>query len=346
MIRFHENGKQAMEQAIIGAGSGIICTPYYTERGLQLLDPFFDRAEKVEFWTRFSPLDWRAGVADMSALRKRVQSVLDRQKIIEIRVSDDLHAKIYSFSNNKVILGFANLTWPAMTKNIEVICELTEDDVDGFLCFLSNFRSRLIPVSADVFSDYVDIASDAISKPFDGPVEEDGDMNAAIDLAEETLRSSFLSASPSIPSVSIPEIEAFFEYCNREKTDVSREISTRLKGKYNLQGHVKHCYYGAVQFLAEHPQFVVEVAATHSRSLYDFKNPSIRTQWRDFLRKHADEINNEHKFSFHTLRVYIPESLGGLCTGGGGGSGTLKRVLPVVARMLKGQEINSYGRIS
>jgi len=27
--------------------------------------------------------------------------------------------------------------------------------------------------------------------------------------------------------------------------------------------------------------------------------------------------------------------LGGICSGGGGGSGTLKRILPVVARMLQ-----------
>jgi len=46
-------------------------------------------------------------------------------------------------------------------------------------------------------------------------------------------------------------------------------------------------------------------------------------------------IEKERGFSFRTLRVYLPPNLGGICTGGGGGSSTLKRVLPVVARMLK-----------
>src|SRR3972149_11832594 len=141
MIRFYEKGIDVIKKSFARAAKGIICTPYYTERGLQLLDPFFDAADEVEFWTRFSPLDWRAGVADMVALKRRVQSVTERNKKFNIHVSDDLHAKIYSFSNNKVIIGSANLTWPAMTTNIEIICELTKADATSFLPFLSNFRS-------------------------------------------------------------------------------------------------------------------------------------------------------------------------------------------------------------
>ena len=122
MICFHDKGIELIKQASKDSTEGLICTPYYSERGLQILDPFFEIAEKVEFWTRFSPLDWKAGVADMAALNKRIQSFLDKEKEFEIRVSDDLHAKIYNFSNDSVIIGSANLTWPAMTSNIEIVC--------------------------------------------------------------------------------------------------------------------------------------------------------------------------------------------------------------------------------
>jgi hypothetical protein len=271
----------------------------------------------------------------MAALKRRVQSVMDRQKKFELHVSDDLHAKIYSFSNNKVIIGSANLTWPAMTTNIEIICELTKADATGFQPFLSTFRSRLTPVPAKVFTDYVDVAADAISKPFEGPVEEDEEMNAAIDLAEETLRKSLVRTAPKAPSLLPLEIEKFLEYCHGEKTSVSREIMARMKGKYNLQGHVKHCYYGTMQFLSEHLQFIDSIAATPGGALYDFTDPSVRTAWRDFLHKHAREIDKKRDFSFRTLRVYLPPNLGGICTGGGGGSGTLKRVFPIVSRMLQ-----------
>ena len=337
MIHFHENGIKAIEKAFAGATEGLICTPYYSERGLKLLDPFFTSADKVEFWTRFSPLDWRAGVADMAALKRRVQLVLNRGKKFNISVSDNLHAKIYSFSNNKVIIGSANLTWPAMTTNIETICELTNADAISLLSLLPKLKSRLTAVPIDVFVDYVTIAVDAISKPSEGPAEEDEDMNAAIALAEDTLRDSLVQKAPKAPSILPLEIEGFFKYCRREKTDLASEIIDRgLKGKHSLQGHVKHCYYGALQFLTEHPQFVDEIAVTQRESFYNFENQDIRTTWVEFLREHADEIDEKRKFYFHTLRVYIPENLGGICSGGGGASSTLKRVLPLVARMLQG----------
>jgi hypothetical protein len=267
----------------------------------------------------------------MAALKDRVQSLLGREKIFILNVSDDLHAKIYSFSNGKVIIGSANLTWPAMTTNIETICELTKADATSFQSFLSKFRSRFTPVSIDVFAAYVD----AISKPSDVPIEEDQEMNAAIDIAEETLRKSLTLVARKAPIVPHLGIENFKDYCCKEKSSVSSVIIERIGGKDQLQGHVKHCYYGAIRFFSEFPKFVSEIADTPRDSLYDFTNQDIRTKWRDFLHNHADEIDEKQNFSFHTLRVYIPEKLGGICSGGGGASGTLKRVLPLVARMLQ-----------
>jgi len=335
MISFYEKGIDVMKEAIKGATTGLICTPYYSERGLALLDPFFDVAEQVDFWTRFSPLDWRAGVADMSALKRRVESVLSRKKIFKFRVSDDLHAKIYRFSNDRVIIGSANLTWPAMTSNIEIVCELTGDEASTISDVLSILSIRLKPVESSVFTDYVDAVSDAISKPSDGPAEEDEDMNAAIELAEETLREALIDKSPEALRIQPLEIKEFIDYCQQENTIVSNEVIERQKGKHNLQGHVKHCYYGAIRFFSEHPNVVSEIAKTPRETMFDFINPTIHNKWRDFLREHASEIDKDRDFSFRTLRVYLPPSLGGICSGGGGGSSTLKRVFPVVARMLQ-----------
>jgi len=339
MIFFHENGMDVIKKAFKGATTGLICTPYYSERGLALLDPFFDVVEQVDFWTRLSPLDWRAGVADMSALKRRVESVLNRKKIFKFWVSDNLHAKIYRFSDGRVIIGSANLTWPAMTSNIEVICELTDVDAASFLKHLSTLRDRLTPVATEVFEAYVDLVADAIPESSEGPAEEDEEMNAAIELAEEELRKALINTSPEAPRIQHIEIEQFIDYCHQEKTKASREVIARHRGRHNLQGHVKHCYYGAVRFLSEFPQFVDEIAVTSGDILYDFTNLTIRTQWRDFLRRHANKIDRERDFSFHTLKVYLPTNLGGICSGGGGGSSTLKRVFPIVARMLQSRRV-------
>lgn len=335
MIQCYETGIEVIKNAFAGAAKGLICTPYYSERGLQLLDPFFDTAVAVEFWTRFSPLDWRAGVADMAALKRRVQSVLDRGKRFDIRVSDDLHAKIYRISDDTVIIGSANLTWPGMTSNIEVVCELTENDATAFSSVLATIRDRLTPVGAEVLTAYVDVAADAIFKPFDGPAEEDEEMNAAIELAEEELRKALSETAPDATGIPSAELEGFIDYCHKEDSGVGREIIARHKGKHSLQGHVKHCFYGTIRFMHEFPQFVDEIAATPGDLLYDFANVSVSTQWRDFLRRHAAEIDKDRRFSFRTLRVYLPEKFGGTCRGGGGGSPTLKRVFPAVARMIR-----------
>jgi hypothetical protein len=91
---------------------------------------------------------------------------------------------------------------------------------------------------------------------------------------------------------------------------------------------------GAVRFLSEYPGFVAEISATPRDSLYDFTD-EIRTQWRDFLRKHENETDEKREFYFRTLINCLPPSAGGTRAGGGGASPTLKRVFPVVARMLK-----------
>ncbi|MBN2138487.1 MAG: hypothetical protein JW720_11835 [Sedimentisphaerales bacterium] len=335
MVKCYDKGINVIKEAFSQTRKGLICTPYYSERGLQTLDRFFETAEEVEFWTRFSPLDWRAGVADMAALRRRVEVVLGRGKAFTFRVSDDLHAKIYSPSDDRVILGSANLTWPGMNSNIEVVVELTENEAETFSAALSLIREKLTPVRAETFSAYVGVVADAVSKPFDGPAEEDAGMNAAIELAEEELSKALRKTAPRVTDFPLVEIEKFIDFCSEENSVVSCEIIARHKGKHSLQGHVKHCFYGSLRFLSEHRDVVGEIARTPEDSLYDLGKSSVCTEWRDFLRKHANEIDEKRAFRFRTLRVYLPPTYGGICTGGGGGSSTLKRVLPVVARMMK-----------
>jgi len=191
-------------------------------------------------------------------------------------------------------------------------------------------------LEAGVFVDYIDVAADAVSNSPEGPAEEDEEMNAAIDLAEETLRKSLIHTAPEASKVPSLDIAKFLDFCHLESTDISREVIALHEGKHNLQGRVKHCFYGSVQFLSEHKEFVSEIAATPEDSLYDLVNSSVCTYWRDFLREHANEIDKDRGFWFRTLRIYLPLNLGGTLIGGGGASSTLKRVFPVVARMIRG----------
>lgn len=271
----------------------------------------------------------------MDALNGRLQSVVRRQKECEIYVSNDLHAKVFSFSKNSAIICSANLTLAAMTTNIETFCELTDDNAETFLSFLSNVRPRLKQVSVDMFSAYVDIVRDVISKPSEDIEDENDDIVAAINLAEETLGKSpakMLAHTTLFPSYL--EIRNFVDYCRKENSIVSKKVIEQIEGLSNLQGHVKQCFHGAVRFFSECPKFIAEIAATPQESLYDFTDET-RTDWRDFLRRHEDETDKEKGFYFQTLMNCLPPSVGGTRVGGGGASPTLKRVLPIVARMLR-----------
>ncbi len=337
MIRFYEKGIDVIKNACKGATKGIICTPYYTEPGLQLLDSFFHSAEEVEFWTRLNPLDCRAGVADMDALKSRVQNIISRGKNISLHVSNYLHAKVFSFSNNRTIIGSANLTLPAMTTNIETICELTEEDAKKFVQFLPSIKSQLKPLPTDIFGAYVDASRDVISKPSEGLEEVNDDMITAINLAEEILCRS--PAHKPVRASSIPshlEIKYFKDYCHKENSVISNEIIERMEGLDNLQGHVKQCFYGVVRYFAEFPEFINEIAKTPRNLKYDLSNnQEVFTKWRNFLRAHENEIDTARGLRFRTLIIILPPSVGGTLAGGGGAIATLKRMFPVVARMLQ-----------
>jgi hypothetical protein len=340
MIYFHKQGINTIQKASEGATTGIICTPYYSEQGLRLLDSFFDAAEQVEFWTRLNPLDWRDGVADMEALINKIQSVEKRQKKFLIYVSNDLHAKVFSFSNNRIIIGSANLTLSAMTTNIETICELTDTNAIDFIKFLSNFKYRLKKISTDDFAAYVDIVRAVVSKSYDGAEDENDEIIDAINLAEETIGKSPVQTPAHVDLIpSLLEMKNFKDYCHKENSYISNEIIKQIEGLNNLQGHVKQCFYGAVRFFSEFPKFIGEIADTPRELLYDFTD-AIHIEWRDFLRKHENETDVERGFYFQTLINCLPPSAGGTRSGGGGASPTLKRVLPVVARMLKESEKN------
>lgn len=337
MIRFYTNGRDAVQSAIQGATEGLICTPFYSEPGLGLLDSFFNAAEEVEFWTRLNPLDWRDGIANMDALKSRIISIVKRGKKFALYVSNDLHAKIFSFSNNRAIIGSANLTLSAMTTNIETICELTDENAKNLLLFLDNFRPRLKQVPVDIFSNYVDIVRDVIvSKPFEGLEDENDEMIAAINLAEETLGKSPAYAPTKAGSIpSHLEMQNFKKYCLEENSPISSKIIERMEGLENLQGHVKQCFYGAIRFFSEHSGFIDKVATTPCDSFYDFNDQEIFDTWREYLRMHENEVDIERGLRFRTLINILPPSTGGTRTGGGGASSTLKRIFPLVARMLQ-----------
>lgn len=71
----------------------LISAPNYSQEGLNWVRPI--SGGRVEFWTRFNPRDWAAGVADPPALLRYLEKVGEER--VSLRVHRALHAKIFRF---------------------------------------------------------------------------------------------------------------------------------------------------------------------------------------------------------------------------------------------------------
>ena len=62
-------------------------------------------------------------------------------------------------------------------------------------------------------------------------------------------------------------------------------------------------------------------------------NSLIANAWLEHVDTHATDVGVRYNYSI--LRGILPPSLGGTRLGGGGGSSTLKRMFPLIARFLQ-----------
>ena len=100
------------------------------------------------------------------------------------------------------------------------------------------------------------------------------------------------------------------------------------------QGHVKQCFAGVYRFLQEYPDWIdyLATARTNARGLFE-PDASLLKDWTAHLRQHRSDENP--LYGYQILRNVLRPNLGGVLNKpGGGASGTLKRMFPLVARFV------------
>lgn len=124
--------KKVFQQALENSPNElrIIC-PFITDYGAHLILEQ-GKPEKLKIITRFNLNDCYAGVSDLSALRR----LLEAGAII--RGVKGLHAKVYLFGNDRVIVTSANLTRFGFTKNQEF--GIVSDDPEAITASRNFFR--------------------------------------------------------------------------------------------------------------------------------------------------------------------------------------------------------------
>jgi hypothetical protein len=105
----------------------------------------------------------------------------------------------------------------------------------------------------------------------------------------------------------------------------------------NLTGHVKQSFAACYRFLSARPDLRRRLSAQLDRmrpnQIYNVSTPGVLDAWLDHMQAHLNDRGSHYDYSI--LSSYLPPSLGGHREGGGGGSSTFKRMLPLVARYIE-----------
>lgn len=312
-----------------GGTAILISAPYYSREGLKWIRP--SPEGEVEFWTRFNPRDWAAGVSDPPALLRYLEKVGEER--VSLRVHRALHAKIYLVDSTWSWIGSPNLSRAAFTSNIELVAELDPEETESLGNMVNELRGSLRELTVTDLRAYIDACQDAIHQVERLDARESDHFQAAVEMADE-----FLSPRPTLDRTApIPPLSDFIDFIDPNLGDVPRTILDhhRNLSRQNRQGHVKQSYYALIHFFSDATgsQHIGELLGM-SLDEYPRLSSGFLETWIRFLDDNARTQDDDLDYSFSILRNVLPERVGGYLTNGGGGIGTFTRMVPLVACFL------------
>ncbi|OQB75195.1 MAG: hypothetical protein BWX92_02777 [Deltaproteobacteria bacterium ADurb.Bin135] len=325
-------------QVVISATRELtICTPYFSTEGV---NHFFDHMQATPnlfFITRLSPSDWLHGISDPEALTTLLEILSEGSIITSIHIHQRLHAKAYIANDSLGLLGSANLSSGGFEKNFELMARIESEEArkaHEIIHYEASLNGRPITVSA--LREWVDKNKRKIIRL--RPVEN----NEAEQLAEmqrelDNMLGFGRHTTPVKQHLSLVMgkfVEWLKKNLNLSGADVLYERYQNTGGQ-NLTGHFKQSYYGVSNFLLENKEHI-QILSLQLNSLKssDVFQPGkdLLDAWLEYLDIHATDKGDAYDYAI--LRGIIPPNLGGTRLGGGGGSSTLKRMFPLVARFI------------
>ena len=312
----------------------LVCVPYYSEEGLrQLFDAFHCEAE-LSFVSRLSPSDWLSGVSDPEALLVRFERLQNQNRSPLFTIHQQLHAKAYLADRMIGLVGSANLSAGGFDRNFEIMVELDTDETKIADRLIENeIRDQGIPLCSEALRSWVEEHQDQITKLRTKKNEEE-------DLTEiqRDLDALLGYGKTEILKTDIPIIKDFVNWLQNNK-DLSgaRMLTDRYfnSSGQNLGGHFRQSYAAVSHFLQQHFAHRQSLnSGLNSLRPEDIYQPddNLLNDWIRHLDDHATKSGPGYDYA--VLRGILPPNLGGTRLGGGGGSSTLKRMMPLVARFL------------
>ena len=314
----------------------LVCSAYYSEDGLGHLFDAFPIGPCLTFVSRLSPSDWLNGVADPEALVTLLDLLRDDGRESRFIVDQRLHAKAYLADGVRGLVGSANLSTGGFDTNFEIMMDLDKEEAVA--------TNRMIKQETATYG--VWLAPDSLREwvtKYGSQIKDlrpDEPDASQLSDAQRSLDSLLGYGQAETVEESIPDIEEYAMWLNTHDTlPGAATLLDRLRNRsgQNLTGHFRQSYHAVVRFLQESPPYIDRLSnglETLARQNGIFQpDAELTKHWIRHLNGHATEQGAG--WDYAVLRGIMPPNLGGTRTGGGGGSSTLKRMFPLVARFLQ-----------
>lgn len=317
----------------------IICTPYYSENGLNHLLSNVAENVSIDLITKISPSDWANGASDPEALVAFIKRTNEKKVCVRLFIQQKLHAKIYVADTKVAILGSSNLSDGGFEKNLEVIVSFPAKRVKDVIDFIEGqIKNEAVALNSKQLDKWVNKYKGAVNR-----VRKVSDMRQASKLAAAQKKLDKMLGYGKRGSRKIKikprEMQHFVRWLNEHKGLPGAAV---LSDRYynvdglNLQGHFKQSFYSTIRFLIENQAIVKiltdEIKGLKKGDVYQLSD-EVSKNWIKHVDDHATDADDGYDYAI--LRGILPPNLGGTRMGGGGGSSTLKRMLPLVAEYLK-----------
>ena len=314
----------------------LICSAYYSEDGLGHLVDAFPSGPCLTFVSRLSPSDWLNGVADPEALVSLLDLLRDDGRESRFIVHQRLHAKAYLADGVTGLVGSANLSTGGFDTNFEIMMDLDKEEAAA--------ADRMIRQETVTYG--VSLAPDSLREwvtTYGSRIKDlrpDAPNASQLSDAQRSLDSLLGYGLADAVEENMPDIYEYARWLsNHDRLPGAATLLDRLYNRngQNLTGHFRQSYYAVVRFLQESPAYIDRLSnrlesLARQDGIFQLDG-ELATQWIRHVNGHATEQGAG--WDYAVLRGIMPPNLGGTRTGGGGGSSTLKRMLPLVARFLQ-----------
>ncbi len=317
----------------------VICSPFITEEGIGCVSENIRNCPSVDIWTRLSPSEWVKGVSDPVEISSLINILSERGMQVNFGIYQRLHAKAYAADTKIALIGSANLSTGGFENNLELMVKFVDREASYAISRIDEEIKPLIQyLSFSNFNEWIirNIAAiEEIRKADTGQPEIYAPLQAQLDQLLEYGRDSSPNSYEPVPEDK-NRYQAWLEnHYELSGALILHRRSTNADGQ-NLTGHFSQCFYAAFRFCFKFPHLCEQLAEKlmhlDINELFNFSEFGLSDSWIEYLDSHA--MDQSEYYNYSVLRGILPPSLGGTVLGGGGGSSTLKRMLPLVAKFI------------